>query len=157
METALSTISILPGSKEQVQIFFRTLKSEILASDKDPLKILVQLKFIEKLISDILKDDDIDGHFLKEAFEFENEKVFKIAGAELRVGEVGTKYMYGDSGDPVWNDLQKQKVKLDEKIKEREKFLQNIPYDAGIVDSETGVFITKPPKTSKTKVICKLV
>ena len=66
--------------------------------------------------------------------------------------EVGVKYAYEDSGDPVWNELSKQSAELSERLKERQKFLQAIPYDAGVVDAETGVFITRPPKTSKSKV-----
>ncbi len=157
METALSIISTLPSSKEQSQMFFRNIKNEILANDKDPLRILSQLKFIEKLIKDILQDEDLDYHFLKEFDLFSGEGIIKKYGCEFRSGEVGSRYHYEESGDPKWNDLQKQKKELDDKIKEREKFLQNIPYDAGIVDSDTGVFITKPPKTSHTKVITKLI
>jgi hypothetical protein len=45
---------------------------------------------------------------------------------------------------------------LTEKKKEREKFLQNIPYNEGIVHPATGVFIVRAPKTSHSKVIVKL-
>ncbi len=152
MQTALSTLSVLPSNKEQVKVFSRKLKDEILAATHDPLKILVQLKMIEKVIDDILKDDLIDHHFLKEFLLYEKEKTIEINGAKLSQFETGVKYHYEDSGDPVWNDLVKKIAELDEKRKEREKFLQAIPYDAGIVDSETGVFLTRPPKTSKTKV-----
>ncbi len=152
MESALSVISILPSNKEQVKVFSRKLKDEILASDHDPLKILVQLKMIEKIIDDILKDDLIDHHFLKEFLLYEKEKTIEINGAKLSQFETGVKYHYEDSGDPVWNDLDARIIMLTEKRKEREKFLQAIPYDAGIVDSETGVFLTRPPKSSKTKV-----
>jgi len=128
------------------------LKDEILASSKDPLKILVQLKFIEKLIEDILKDENIEYHFLKEFFLYEKEKVIEVGGAKLMQSEVGVKYDYEASGDPKWFDLEKQAKEIAEKKKEREKFLQSIPYDAGVVDPDTGVFITRPPKSSKTKV-----
>lgn len=155
-ETALSTINTLPSNKTEVQKFFRMLKDEILANDRDPLKILVQLKMAERLIDNILKDKDLDDHFLREFTLFEKEKVIQVNGAELRAGETGVKYEYEKSGDPVWFDLQKQVNELTEKKKEREKFLQNIPYDAGIVDPGSGVFITKPPKSSHSKVIVKL-
>lgn len=151
-ETALSTLSILPSNRDQLKTFSRMLKDEILASDKDPLKILVQLKFIEKLIEDILKDENIEYHFLKEFFLYEKEKVIEVGGAKLMQSEVGVKYDYEASGDPKWFDLDKQAKEIAEKKKEREKFLQSIPYDNGVVDPETGVFITRPPKTSKTKV-----
>jgi hypothetical protein len=156
METALSTINLLPSNKEQVKTFAAMLKNEILANDKDPLPILVQLKFIEKVIGDILKDEEIDYHFLKEFLLYEKEKEVIVNGAKLQQQETGVKYSYIDSGDPVWNDLSKKIEELTEKRKERENFLKAIPYDAGIVDSDTGVFITRPPKTSKTKVVVKL-
>jgi hypothetical protein len=156
METAISTLSILPTGKEQVQLFVHKLKAEILASDKEPLKILVQLKYIEKTIADILKDDDIDYHFLSEFLLYDKNEKVVINGAELRSSEVGVKYLYESSGDPVWNDLEEKIRQLTDQKKEREKFLQTIP-EGGMVDPGSGVFITKAPKTSKSKVIVKMV
>jgi len=152
METALSTLSILPSNRDQIKSFSRQLKNEILAGNEDPLKALVQLKFIEKLIEDILKDEELDRLFVKELQLYGKEKVVKIAGAKLMQTEVGTRYDYEASGDPKWFDLKKQSTEVSERLKEREKFLQTIPYDQGVVDPDTGVFITRPPKTSKTKV-----
>ena len=146
----------MPSGKEQVFSFIKTIKSEILANDKNPLPILVQLKYAEKTISEILKDDEIDDHFLKEFQLYDKDEQIIINGAELRQGETGSKFLYADSGDPVWIDLNKQIDELTKKKKEREKFLQNIPYDNGIVDPDTGLFITRPPKTSKPKVIVTL-
>ncbi|MCK9521052.1 MAG: hypothetical protein M0R74_18815 [Dehalococcoidia bacterium] len=156
METILSTLSILPSNKEQVFSFVKTLKSEILSNDRDPLKVLVQLKMIEKAIADILKDDEVDYHFLKEYLQYEKEGSVALNGAVLRKSEVGVKYDYDACGDPLWNDLNKQEKELSEKRKEREKFLQNIPWDKGIVDPDTGVFITRAPKHSKEKVVVKI-
>jgi hypothetical protein len=137
-------------------VFSRKLKDEILAATHDPLKILVQLKMIEKVIDDILKDDLIDSHFLKEFQLYEKEKIIEVNGAKLSQFETGVKYHYEDSGDPVWNDLVKKIAELDEKRKEREKFLQNIPYESQFVDPDSGVFLTRPPKSSKTKVKVQL-
>lgn len=154
METTLSTISVLPSTKEQRFAFFKAMKNEILAADKDPLKILVHLKHIEAVIGDILKDKDIEDHFLREFALYESEKVIEVGGAKLTCQETGTKYLYEDSGDPVWLNLKRQSEELAAKIKERENFLRAIPSDKpGIVDEGTGVFITRPPKTSKTKVV----
>jgi hypothetical protein len=150
--TALSTINLLPSNREEVKRFSRMLKDEILAADHDPLKILVQLKMIEKVLEDVLKDEEIDHHFCKEFDLYGKEKVIEVNGAKLQQVETGVKYRYEDSGDPVWFDLEKQSKELAEKKKDREKFLQNIPYDQGVVDPDTGVFITRPPKNSKTKV-----
>lgn len=151
-ETALSTLSVLPSNRDELKTFSRNLKNEILEGNTDPLKALVRLKFIEKLIEDVLKDEELDHLFVKELENYGKEKVVQIAGAKLMQTEVGVKYIYEESGDPKWFDLNKQAAEIAEKKKEREKFLQGIPYNEGVVDPETGVFITRPPKTSKSKV-----
>lgn len=156
METAISTISVMPSNKAEVATFVRQYKDELLAGNHDPLKQLVMLKWIEKAISDILSDKEIDALMVREFALYGSEKVVEVNGAKLNIMEAGTKYLYEECGDPVWNDLKKQSDELAEKKKEREKFLQNIPYNEGIVHAETGVFITRPPKTSKTKVAVKL-
>ena len=152
METALSTLSVLPSNRDQIKTFSRMLKDEIMGGNVDPLKTLVHLKFIEKMLADILKDEELDYLFVKELDNYGKEKVVEIAGAKLSLMEAGTRYDYEASGDPKWFDLKKQSTEASERLKEREKFLQTIPYDAGVVDPDTGVFITRPPKTSKTKV-----
>ena len=156
MNTALATISELPSTREQVQKFVGILKDEILANDKDPLPILVQLTCIERMIKEVLTDEQIEHHFLKEFLLYDKEKVVQIGGAKLQSQEVGVKYKYEDSGDPTWFDLDKQIKELTEKKKAREKFLQNIPYESKVVDADSGVFLTRPPKTSTEKVIVKL-
>lgn len=152
MTSALKQISKLPDNKMQLREFSRQLRDEILTNDRDPLKILVQLKMIEKLIEDVLKDDEINLHFLKEFQSYGKEKIVEVNGANLSEMEAGIRYDYSASGDPVWFDLDKQLKEITEKKKEREKMLQNIPYDNGIVDPDTGVYISRPPKSSKTKV-----
>jgi hypothetical protein len=156
METAISTLSVLPSTKAEVATFVRKYKDELLAGTHDPLKQLVFLKWVEKLIGDILSDKEIDALMVREAEKYGKEKVIELNGAKLNIQETGTKYEYEACGDPVWNDLSAKVSELTEKKKERETFLKAIPYDVGIVEPETGVFITKPSKTSKTKVTVRL-
>jgi hypothetical protein len=151
METALSTLSTLPSTKKQVAEFTWTLKQEILADNHEPLKILVQLKMIERVIENVFKDEDLDRHFLKEILLYSSKEVVEINGAKLMATEVGTKYDYDSCGDPVWFDLDKQLKELSDKKKEREKFLKTLPKE-GTVDPSTGVFINAPIKTSQSKV-----
>jgi hypothetical protein len=157
METTISTISNLPSNREQGMAFYKSLKGEILSGTKDPLKLLVALKVIEKTISDILKDDDVEYCFQKEFFLYDKEKTITVSGAKLSMSETGVRYDYEGCGDPVWNDLNKAQNDIKEKMKEREKFLQSIPVNTpGIVDADSGVFINRPSKTSKTKVKVQL-
>jgi hypothetical protein len=153
METALSTISVLPSEKLEVAQFARMLKSEILANDRDPLEILKRFKFIEKVIADILTDSDIEKHFLDEAYKYP-EKTFDHLGIKFTIQEVGTKYDYKASGDPVWNDLQERIVKLTDEKKSREKVLQSCL--DGFVEPKSGVFVNQAPKSSTTKVTVRI-
>lgn len=155
METALSTISVLPSGKAEVERFKHSLKSEILSGNEDPLKTFVRLKYIEKTIVDTLADKEIEDHFLKEFDRYGKEKVVEVMGAKLNAQETGVKYDYEASGDPTWVELNTKIAELTEKRKQREKFLQAIPYDGEVADTENGAVIRRPPKSSKTKVICK--
>lgn len=156
MDTALSTISNLPSNKEQMAVFKRMLKDELLSGSVDPLKELVKLHFAFKSIDDVLKDEEVEAAMIREYNLYPAKEKVIVMGAELRQSEVGTKYAYDQCSDPQWFELDNKIKELTEKRKEREKFLQNIPYDQGVVDPDTGVFITRPPKSSKSKIIVKL-
>ncbi len=156
METALTILSYLPTSKEQKFAFFRQVKEEILSGTHDPLEVAKNLAIIEDVISSLRKDEDIDYLVLRE-FEKYGEKVLEKYGVKFQQMEAGVRYDYESCGDPVWLDLDRQIKELTEKKKEREKFLQNIPVNTtGVVDPETGVFIQRPSRTSKTKIAVKI-
>jgi len=154
METALSTISVLPSEKLEVAQFARMLKSEILANDRDPLMILKHLKLIQKTLDDVLTDNEIDEHFLTEAEKYK-EKTFKHLDCEFSIMETGVKTDFKECGDSKWFDLQKKLTDLKKELKDRENFLKALPYE-GTVDPVNGNFLTKPTRTSKTKVTITL-
>ena len=157
METALSTISVLPATKDEVVRFRKQLKDEILSGTQDVLKIKVQMTLMQRIFDETLKDDDIDEACVNEFQKYSSKEKVVVLGAELRQQETGVKYEYEACGDVKWLDLDAKIKELTEKRKEREKFLQNIPKDeVGIVDPDNGNFITRPPKSSKTKIIVKI-
>lgn len=148
MENALSTITVFPSNKLEIAQYGRKLKSEILANDTDPLVILKQLKYVEKVIKDLLTDPELDDHFLQEGYRYES-KSFEHIECKFSIKETGVKYDYAACGDPVWNDLNDEMKALKEKMKAREKMLQGAA--DGFVEPETGVFVNAAPKSSKTK------
>lgn len=131
------------------------LKDEIIQDEKETLPILGKLKIIEKLVKDILEDKDVKGRFLADRLRYSEKEIVKFNGIDFSIREAGTKYDYNASGDTKWMDLDKQIKELTEKRKEREKLLQNLPPE-GLVDPDTGNFITRPPKSSETMVIVKI-
>jgi len=150
MESTLSVINLMPSGKEQITTFVRSIKGEILSGEKRVLPILVQLKMVEKTIDEILKDKEIDEAFLNEYHGYSAKETVIIGGAEIGEGNFGTKYDYKESGDLQWIELDEQINKLIKQRKEREKFLISLSIE-GVTDEKTGLYITRPPKSSVTK------
>ena len=155
METALSTLSTLPSTKEELYKFSRMLKDEIIADDKETLQILGKLKIIEKVVKDILEDKEVKARFLRDRQAYSDKEIVKFNGIDFSVRETSVKYDYNASGDVKWMDLDAKIKDLTEARKEREKLLQNLPPE-GMVDPDNGNFITRPPKSSETMVVCKI-
>lgn len=151
--TTLSTISIFPSNEAELKHYITTLKGEILSGNEDPLKVLRQLKFVEKTIASLLKDSELEEHFLEEANKY--GKSFTHADTKFTVQEVGTKYDYSTCNDPIWNDLAEKKEQISEEMKAREFFLKTIPIE-GVASLDTGEVICPALKTSSTKVVVKL-
>lgn len=142
-----------PQTQVAIDTYVNEFKSQILSGNEDPLNALKQLKFAEKTIAKLLKDKDLDAHFVEEAQKY--GKSFTHLDTNFTVQEVGTKYDYSTCCDSVYNDLASQKAKIDEEIKLRETFLKSIPLD-GVANPSTGEMIYPPLKTSSTKVVVKL-
>jgi hypothetical protein len=149
----LSAINLLPSNNDEVKRFVVKARNEILAGNEDPLKVLIQLKMVEKTIDILLKDKDIDRHFVVEAEKY--GKSFEYLNAHFDIRETGVKYAYETCQDSIWNRLNDQKIELEKQLKERESLLKAIP-EEGIVNPETGEMIYKPAKSSLTKVVVKL-
>lgn len=153
METAISTLSVLPAGKREMESFINLLVNEIASGSYKPLDVLVRLKYMEKIIAETLKNERVDEAMINEFSSYGKGEKVVIFGAELRQSETGVKYDYEASGDPIWMNLDKQINELTEQRKQREKWLQSFALDQSEVDKETGVLITRPVKTSKTKII----
>ena len=137
MENVISALTLLPSSKEQMLSFVAKVKEQILSGNENPLKIEIILKGIEETIKAIRSDADIREYVMQELAK--HGKTATIYGAELTKSERKA-WNYSDA---KLNDLNSQIETLKAEIKEREKFLQNIP-EGGIVEPETGELIYRP-------------
>jgi len=144
---------VLPSNEGEIKRFVTLIKSEILDAGDDPLKVLKQLKMVEKTIAILLKDKDLDNFFIDEAQKYGTS--FEHLDTHFDIRETGVKYDYSESNDSVWNYLKEKSDKLSEELKEREQFLRTIPVE-GVANPDTGELIRRPPKSSTTKVAVKL-
>jgi hypothetical protein len=148
METAISTLSQLPETKQQIETFAYSLEQglnngQIVASD-----LLRFQKAMEKVF-DKIKPTLIENA-LNEISKFEKNAVIK--GSEFSIVEAGVKYDYSECNDIEYNMLNTQLEALKSTLKDRETFLKSIKAPMQMIDKNSGeVYSVYPPKkTSST-------
>lgn len=115
---------------------------------QNPLDIHINKAKLEKILQGISEHPEINEAIVKE-FQKYGERTVNYKGALLQQQESGVKYDFSSCGDPLMEEYQKQLKSLNEKIKERAKFLKTIPV-SGTIEPGTGTFIYPPVKSSKT-------
>jgi hypothetical protein len=153
MERAISTITVLPSSKEEVKSFVEKAKEEILSGNESALKIECQLKAFEEVIKQLRSDNDIKYAVLDEAERY-GTKTFEEYGAKITIRD-GGRYNYNNCEDSVYQDLIEQQNEIKEKIKKRTEFLKTVP-EEGTVNPDTGEFIKPAIKEGKTQISIQL-
>jgi hypothetical protein len=147
METAISTLSQLPETKQQIETFAYSLEQglingQIIASD-----LLRFQKAMEKVFEKI--KPTLIENALNEISNFEKNPVIK--GSEFSIVEAGVKYDYSECNDIEYNTLTTQIEALKSTLKDRETFLKSIKQPMQMIDENSGeVFTIYPPKKSST-------
>jgi hypothetical protein len=132
-ETTLSTLSTFPETQSQAIDFAEKLTGEVLAGNKDPLKIDIQLKILSDMFSKIR--ENIKELALKEAEKY-GQKTVEINGAKVTLTGKTT-YDYKSCGWDKYNTVIKQK-------EDYEKMLKTLT--SVMADPETGEEILPPAK-----------
>lgn len=146
-------LSLLQTTKEQRGTFVSDVISRIKNGEFSPVLCHLQLKCMEALVEDVVTSDEYKELLLEEAAK--HGKTFEMYNGKFQIKEAGTKYDYSVCEDVVYNELMSAKAELDAKIKERQKFLQNIP-ENGIADPDNGNMIYRAAKSSTTTVTVTL-
>lgn len=131
-----------------VSFYVKQVLNSIREGEQNPLDVHLSRVKMEKILKGINDNPEIQEAVMRE-FEKHGQKNLEYNGVLLQQQESGVKYDFSGCGDAVMDEYLKQQEELKEKIKEREKFLKNIP-SSGVVDPETGAFIYPPAKSSKT-------
>ena len=148
METAISTLSQLPETKQQIETFAYSLEQglnngQIIASD-----LLRFQKAMEKVFEKI--KPTLIENALNEISQYEKNTIIK--GSEFSIVEAGVKYDYSNCNDLEYNMLNTQLEALKSTLKDRETFLKSIKQPLQMIDENSGeVYTIYPPKkTSST-------
>ena len=118
----------------------------------DAVEASIMIKKTEAVL-DFMKEE-IKPLALSEMTE-KNRSVF---GVDITKSMLGTKYSFKECNDPIWDELNEQKVALDKKLKEREAFLKTIKGSKQELIEETGEVVTlyEPIKTGTEGLTLKI-
>ena len=151
MELQTSTLQLFETSKQERQAFVSDLIAKVDNGLTDPLKIHLQLKCLEDIVKQMTSNVVFKDILLNEASKM--GKSFEYQNARFDIKEVGVKYDYSRTGDPIILELLEKQEELDKKVKARQEFLKTIPSEGQeivIVDEVIRVF--PPSKSSTTSV-----
>lgn len=146
---ALSIFGLMPENKAQINSFIQAAKNEILSGEYDPIKVEVQLKIMEELISGLRKDTEIRNQLLTELDKY-TEKTIVIYGTDITKSSRST-LDYSTCNDSILQDLQAEADDINSKVKARQEMLKNI-VPMSVVNPETGEYLN-PPSKKTTEVI----
>lgn len=165
METLqLSTtekLALFETTKADRHNFVEELINKLNEGEIDPLKIHLQVKAMEDIITRLTSTDEKKNkdfaaairyrQLLLDAAEKYGQKSFEFNNAKIEIKETGTKYDYSLCGDLEYSDLIKQQIELDEKVKAKEKFLQVCSAKGVLItNEETGETYTVYPPSKKS-------
>ena len=136
--------------EKSASFYVEQVLNSIREGEQNPLDVHLSRVKMEKILKGINDNSDIQDAVMKE-FEKYGERTVEYKGALLQQVETGVKYDYSGCNDPVMDNYLKLQEELKDKIKERAKFLNNLP-TSGVVDPETGAFVYPPGKSSKTTI-----
>lgn len=140
-------------SKSAQKNFADQLIAQVINGEVDPIQAYAQIKGVFESLQLFLKDKTIIDATISACAKFGKETPV-YGGAKLTITEAGIKYDYSVCEDLVWNDLNEQKIAVEQKMKARETFLKSINVSQTIVDEQTGAIIKvfPPAKTCSTVV-----
>jgi len=149
MQTAVSTLSVFPNTKEQVSLFANKLKSELENGEVNPLEIITMQKAIEKVF-DAVKPTLSE---LARAEAEKHGKSFDFKGAKIECVEVGTKYDFSECGHLDYSELCEKINQLTEMKKNYETMIKTYKEPQNLISLNGDVMTVYPPKKTSTSSI----
>lgn len=162
----LHSLSLFETNKAQRAEFVQSIVTKLEEGEQDPLKVHLQVKAMEDIITQLTSTDEKKNKnvhlaqryktLLYEAFTNHacGAKTVEHHNARFTQTETGSKWHYEKTEDPVLLELYKQRDELAEQIKNREKFLQAVPKEGMDIITADGeaVKVYPPYKTSTTSI-----
>jgi hypothetical protein len=145
-----------PHSGAEILEFQNEILNSVKNGFEDALFLLVKLKAMSKALDGTI--DAIHEHALSEAYKH-GQKSFGLYGAKVEIKEMGTKWFFDQTGDPIIYRLERDKKAISEKEKDRQSFLKTLKEKTSFLDEESGEVFTVFParKESKTGIAITII
>lgn len=161
--TTTSILSLFETTKVERQDFVIGVVEALDNGNVDPLKIHLQVKCMEDIITQLTSMDEKKNkgsiHFAKKyrdhlltSVQAYGKKSFEFQNSKVEIKETGTKYDFSKCEDPILNGLYAKQAEFDLAVKAREAMLKTISEKGMIItDEESGeTFTVYPPSKSST-------
>jgi hypothetical protein len=144
-----------PQTGDQILEFQNEILDSVTNGFEDPLFLLVKLKAFTKALDGAI--DSIQEYALSEAQK--HGKSFAIYGAKVEVKEMGSKWFFDKTGDPIIARIAEQKDQIGKAEKDRQAFLKTLKEKTSFLDEESGEVFTVYParKESKTGIAISII
>lgn len=145
--SALAVLEQFSTSAEGIAMFSNMVITEVEEGRADALRVALFMKTLDKIKERI--NEKLGRHYLSAAEKYP-EKVIKLHGAEITIGELGTKIDYASSGHPGWADLTRIIEEATKQRKEIEDLLKTLKSKQVLVIEGEAVEVRPPARTSTT-------
>lgn len=159
--TTANILSLFETTKAERTSFVGDVIERLNNGEIEPLKIHLQIKAMEDIITQLTSTDEKKNKSIGFALAYKSHllnaaekygKKFQLDNAEFQVKEVGVVYDWSKCEDISLNELLAQKSDLDKKVKAKQEFLKTVSIEGLLVTNEdTGeTYKVYPPSKSST-------
>lgn len=154
---ATSIVALFKTNKGERESFVSQVIESLKEGNVNSLELHLQIKCMEDIIEQIKSDMQYKLMVLEEAEK--SGKAFDFQSSKIAIREVGTKYDFSNTNDPIYMRLESVSSIASKELKERADFLKKVPLSGMVIlDEDTGEAVTiyPPSTTSTTSVVVTL-
>lgn len=142
-----SLLHLNPSSAQQIEAFASSIINEVKSGDESPLRVLIQLRAMERASKQILKG--IEENLLTEAEKYPGNS-WEMWGNRLEKAELGVTYDFSVCKDPTFERLEVDFNTAKERLDERKEFLKAIKKPLDVVSEDGEAITIYPPQKKST-------
>lgn len=145
--TANGVLAMMASTSTEIDVFSDSVIESVKSGNKNPIKVLIQLKAMDKASERIQKE--IKENYMTEAGKYPGTS-FEFMGNKIDKQDVSTTYDYTVCQDPEWTRLNLLITEAKEQLKARETFLKTLQKPLTEVDEDTGAISKIHPPSKKS-------